>query len=127
DAGGTGAIRFGTALDPATGEVAADAETHRFVASDRFVYSHRPDDPPPSTVWVEVRRGPEGAGEAVQPPAPHALAEDALVIAFDVPAAALIDDFGIGEFQMRISLAEDDPPTAVGSFELVRAAPSASP
>lgn len=127
DAGPAAPIRFGTALDPATGEVAADAVTDRFVASDRFVYSHRPADPPPSTVWVEVRRGADGTGEAVQSPAPHALAEDALVIAFDVPASALIDDFGAGAFQMRIALADGDPPAAVGSFELVVASPSGSP
>lgn len=127
EAGPAAPIRFGTALDPATGEVAADAVTDRFVASDRFVYSHRPADPPPSTVWVEVRRGADGTGEAVQSPAPHALAEDALVIAFDVPASALIDDFGAGAFQMRIALADGDPPAAVGSFELVVASPSGSP
>lgn len=127
DAGPAASIRFGTALDPTTGEVAADAETDRFVATDRFVYSHRPADPPPSTVWVEVRRGADGTGEAVQSPAPHALAEDALVIAFDVPASRLIDVFGTGAFQMRISLAEGDPPAAVGSFELVAPSPSGSP
>ena len=121
-------IQFGTELDPATGEVAADAATDRFVTSDTFAYSYRPAEPPPSTVWVEVRRGADGSGEAVQPPAAHGLADDALVIAFEVPAAALFRDFGAGPFQMRIYLAEDAvAPDAVGSFELVETAPTTSP
>ncbi|HSK92611.1 MAG TPA: hypothetical protein VLA76_00980 [Candidatus Angelobacter sp.] len=120
-------VRFGTALDPTTGEVAADAATNRFVESDRFVYSYRPAEPPPPTVWVEVRHGSDGSGEAVQAPALHRLAADALVIAFDVPASALFDDFGPGPFQMRIYLREDAEPAAIGSFELVTAQPSPTP
>lgn len=120
-------IRFGTALDPATHEVAEDAETDRFVEGDPFVYSFRPDEPPPPTVWVEVRRNADGSGEAVQDPAPHGLADDALVIAFEVPAARLFADFGIGDYEMRIYLAEDEAPVATGSFELVAPGPSPSP
>lgn len=122
-----GVIRFGTALDPTTHEVAAGAETDRFVASDSFAYSFRPATPPPETVWVEVRRGTDGAGEAVQEPTAHGLAGDALVIGFEVPASALFDDFGTGAFQMRIYVAQDGEPVAAGSFELVAAEPSASP
>ena len=125
--GAPATIRFGTALDPATGEVAADTETSRFVETDAFAYSYRPADPPPTTVWVEVRRGADGAGEAVQRPSPHGLADDALVIAFQVEAAGLFTDFGPGPFQMRIYLVEDGPAVAVGSFELLGPAPSASP
>jgi hypothetical protein len=125
--GDPAAIRFGTALDPGTGEVSDQAETDRFVESDAFAYSYRPPEPPPATVWVEVRRGSEGDGEAVQAPAPHGLAADARVIAFEVPAAALFRDFGTGPFQMRIFLVEDDPPAAVGTFELIQPAPTASP
>ena len=121
------AIRFGTDLDPETGEVPAGAETDRFVESDRFAYSFRPVDPPPETVWVEVRRGVDGDGEAVQEPAPHDLASDALVIGFEVPAAALFEDFGTGPFQMRIYLAPDAEAAASGTFELVTTAPAASP
>jgi len=120
-------IRFGTALDPATQEVAVDAETDRFVGTDAFAYSYRPPEPPPTTVWVEVRRNADGSGEAVQAPAPHGLAEDARVIAFEVPASALFDDFGAGPFQMRIYLEEDGAPAATGSFELVGAEASPSP
>lgn len=119
------AIRFGTALDPATQEVAAGADTDRFVETDAFAYSFRPSDPPPTTVWVEVRRDADGGGDAVQDPAPHGLAEDARVIAFEVPAANLFADFGPGAYQMRIYLEEDGAAAATGSFELV--APAASP
>jgi hypothetical protein len=127
-AGAPATIRFGTALDPATGEVAAGAETDRFVETDAFAYSFRPADPPPTTVWVEVRRAADGSGEEVQPPLPHRLADDALVIAFQVEAAALFRDFlEPGPYQMRIYLVEGEPAAAVGSFELVRPAPSASP
>lgn len=127
DAGASQAIRFGTALDPATQEVAAEAATDRFVETDSFAYSFRPAEPPPTTVWVEVRRNADGAGEAVQEPAPHGLAEDARVIAFEVPAANLFADFGSGPFQMRIYLEDGGPAVATGAFELVAAAPSPSP
>jgi hypothetical protein len=126
--GAAAEIRFGTALDPATGEVADDAATDRFLESDAFAYSYRPDQPPPTAVWVEVRRESDGSGEAVQSPARHTLAEDALVIAFQVEAAALFRDFGgPGPYQMRIYLVEDEPPAAIGSFELIGTAPSPSP
>jgi hypothetical protein len=125
--GETAAIRFGTRLDPATGEVAADAETDRFVASDRFAYSFRPAVPPPETVWVEVRRGADGAGKAVQEPSPQSLAAGAPVIGFEVDASALFEDFGSGPFEMRIYLAPDGDAVASGSFELVATVPSASP
>ena len=51
-------ITFGTALDPATGEVAADARTERFAEGDTFVYSVAPSGsgPPPDRVYVEVER-----------------------------------------------------------------------
>lgn len=126
-AGAPGAIRFGTALDPATAEVASDAETDRFVVSDTFAYSYRTAEPPPAAVWVEVRRGADGAGEPVQEPAEHRLADDALVIAFAVPASALFEDFGTGPFQMRIYLARNETPAAVGSFELIAVSSSPSP
>lgn len=120
-------IRFGTARDPATQEVAVEAETDRFVEGDVFAYSYRPPEPPPTTVWVEVRRNADGSGEAVQPPAPHGLADDARVIAFEVLASALFEDFGGGAYQMRIYLEEDGAPAATGAFELVGVEPSPSP
>lgn len=120
-------IRFGTALDPSTGEVAVGAETARFVRDDVFAYSYRPTTPPPPTVWVEVRRGEDGSGDAVQPPAPHGLAADARVIAFEVPAANLFADFGPGSYQMRIFVAEEGPVAASGGFELVDEGAGPSP
>jgi hypothetical protein len=120
-------IRFGTALDPATQEVAEAAATSRFVAGDTFAYSFRPADPPPTEVWVEVRREADGSGEAVQEPVLHRLAEDALVIAFAVPAAHLFRDFGEGAFQMRIYLEQDGEPDATVSFELLTDATAPSP
>ena len=120
-------IRFGTALDPETHEVAVGAETDRFAPTDRFAYSYRPVDPPPETVWIEVRREADGSGETVQEPAPHRLAADALVIGFEVSAQNLLDDFGAGPFQMRIYLEPDSAPAATGSFEIVTTLPSASP
>ncbi len=120
-------IRFGTALDPETHEVAAGAETDRFVATDTFAYSFRPATAPPETVWVEVRRGADGAGDPVQEATAHRLATDALVIGFEVPAAALFEDFGTGAFQMRISLTPDAASVASGGFELVETAPSSDP
>jgi hypothetical protein len=119
-------IRFGTALDPTTQEVADSALTDRFVEGDQFAYSVRPPDPPPTTVWVEVRRNADGSGEAVQEPAPHGLAADARVIAFEVPAERLFADFGTGEFLMLIYLEADAAPAAIGSFELISPAPSPS-
>jgi hypothetical protein len=120
-------IRFGTALDPTTQEVAEGAATSRFVAGDTFAYSFRPAEPPPTEVWVEVRREADGSGEAVQEPALHRLAEDALVIAFAVPAANLFRDFGDGPFQMRIYLDENGEPAATGSFELLTEATAPTP
>src|SRR5680860_290311 len=39
---GLASIRFGTALDPVSGEVAAEAETNRFTSGDPFAYSVEP-------------------------------------------------------------------------------------
>ncbi len=125
--GPAASIRFGTALDPETHEVAEGAEAERFVATDTFAYSFRPATAPPETVWVEVRRGADGAGDPVQEAAAHQLAADALVVVFEVPATALFEDFGTGPFQMRIFLSPDGAPVASGAFELVPIAPSTSP
>ena len=61
-------VTFGTALDPATGEVAADARTERFAEEDTFVYSVTPSGSVPPTVFVEVERTDGGAAEVVQEP-----------------------------------------------------------
>jgi hypothetical protein len=115
----TVAIAFGSAIDPVTGEVSADATVTRFAPGDAFAYSARPDTPPPTTIYVEVRRTGDGATEIVQPASPQSLAAGARVIAYVVEASALVDDFGTGEFVMRIFTAPDEAPIAEGSFELV--------
>ncbi len=64
---GTAEIAFGTALDPASGEVATAARTDRFTAGDAFVYSVAAAEPP-AAVYVEVRRTGGGAVEIAQAP-----------------------------------------------------------
>lgn len=115
-------IVFGTAIDPVTGEVAEASRTDRFVDGDAFAYSVRPDDPPPSTIHVEVVRSSDD--RAVQPPSPQGLPDGATVIAFVVPAANLVRDFGEGRFEMRIYLDPAAAPIATGTFELIAPLPS---
>lgn len=120
------AIAFGTGLDAATGEVASDLRTGRFAAGDLFAYSVRPPGPPGTEqLYVEViRLGPDQTATAVQTPAPQGISPAADVIAYDVPADALIEAFGPGTYLMRIYLEPDGSPIAEGQFELV--APAAS-
>ncbi len=116
-------IAFGTAIDPVTGEVSLDSATATFRSGDDFAYSVRPADTPPRTIYVEVvRTAPDPA--TVQAPSPQTLPENAVVIAFVVPADALIADFGPGEYVMRIFAQPTEPPIAVGSFSLAAATPS---
>lgn len=123
------AISFGTALDPATGEVATDARRDRFSDGDLFAYSVPPAGTVPSAVYVEVLL----AADPAAPPLQEAVGVQALpnpeVIAFTVPAAALLADFGPGEYLMRIYADPAGDPIAEGAFELVGAAgsPAASP
>jgi hypothetical protein len=112
-------ISFGTAIDSVTGEVSVDAVMSRFAAGDPFAYSARPNTPPPTTIYVEVRRTSGESPEVVQPPSPQTLAEGAEVIAFVVPSADLIAAFGTGEFEMVISASPSSAPIARGTFELV--------
>ena len=117
-------IDFGTALDPATGQVAADAQTSRFADGDLFVYSVPPAGIIPDTIFVEVRRTGGGTVEPVQAPVGAQPLPDPTVIAFTVPAALLLADFGPGEYLMLIYADPAGDPIAEGSFELV--APPAS-
>ena len=129
-------IAFGTAIDPGTAEVAADARTDRFASQDAFAYSVRPAGPVPATIYVEVERTGGGPVEVVQGPADEwdqVVAPGSVTIAFSVPAANLLEVFGPGEYRMRIF---DDPaataPIAEGRFILVvdpvpASAPSGSP
>jgi hypothetical protein len=118
-------IVFGTALDPANGEVAVDALTARFAEGDTFAYSVRPTTPPPQTVYVEVRRTDDADGEVVQAAADAAqgLAPGVAIIAFAVPASNLFAVFGPGEYLMSIHLDPAVEPIAEGAFELVSPVP----
>jgi hypothetical protein len=119
------AITFGTALDPATGEVAADAQVSRFADGDTFVYSVAPAGTIPEAVYVEVRR--MGAAEPEQAPVEAQPLPNPEVIAFTVPADNLLDVFGPGEYLMLIYADPAGDPIAEGSFELVGPTVSASP
>lgn len=116
-------IAFGTALDPATGEVAAAARTDRFASGDAFAYSARPAGVIPTTVYVEVARTGGGTPEVVQAPDPgvgdQLLPEGATTIAFTVPAANLLTAFGPGEYRMRILYDPAGASVAEGDFVLV--------
>lgn len=118
-------IAFGTRLDTTTGEVAPDARVERFAAGDTFIYSVRPAEPPPQTVYVEVRRLGEG-GTVVQPAAALRLPEGAVVIAYSVPAANLVGEFGAGRYVMLILAEPTADPLARGEFELVTGEPAES-
>jgi hypothetical protein len=118
-------IAFGTAIDPATGEVAEDLRTSRFAAGDTFAYSMRPGVAIGETIYVEVLRiATDASAVPVQTPAPQGVEPGAEVIAFDPPADALLRDFGPGAYVMRIYLQQGGTPIAEGRFELV--APVAS-
>jgi hypothetical protein len=119
------AITFGTALDPAAGEVAADARTERFADGDTFVYSVAPSGTPPTAVYVEVRRTDGGVAEMVQAPVDAQQLPNPDVIAFSVPVADLLAVFGPGTYLMLIYADPADDPLAEGSFELI--APLVSP
>ena len=117
-------IAFGTAIDPATGEVAEDLRTSRFAAGDTFAYSIHPDVAFGSTVYVEVLQiATDASAVPVQTPAAQDLPNPE-AIAFTVPADALLRDFGPGAYVMRIYLQQGGTPIAEGRFELV--APVAS-
>ncbi len=119
-------IRFGTALDPATGEIASDAETARFAAGDTFAYSVTPSGSPPTEVYVEVRRVDGGPIETVQEPIGAQPLVDPRLIAFSVPADRLLADFGPGRYEMLIYAQPAEEPIAGGEFELI-GAESAAP
>jgi hypothetical protein len=122
-------VTFGTALDSATGQVAAAARSERFADGDPFVYSVPPSGDVPPVVFVEVRRTGGGVAETVQPPIEGQRLPNPEVIAFSVPAAALLADFGPGEYLMLIYTEPDGEPIAQGTFVLVgaTASPPASP
>ena len=124
---GPAAIAFGTALDPATGTVAADAATSTFAAGQTFAYSLDPGGRLPSAIYVGVTRTAGDAPAVVQSAAEEGeqtLAEDATTIAFDVPVDVLLDAFGPGVYEMAIYLDPTEAPIGIGTFTL--AAPASS-
>jgi hypothetical protein len=114
-------IVFGTALDPASGE--AIQATDRFAAGDLFAYSVRLAAPiGRDAVQVEVLRVDGDVLTVVQPPATQAVSAESRLIAFSVPADALLTAFGEGKFLMRIYTAAGQQPVAEGGFQLIGAA-----
>lgn len=124
-----GVIAFGTALDPATGTVLADAATSTFVPGQTFAYALDPEVSLPAAIYVEVERTAGGAQEVVQPAAPdgeQALAAGSTTIAFDVGVDALFSAFGAGTYEMTIYLDPTEAPIGVGTFTLSAEGPSES-
>ncbi len=120
-------IAFGTALDPASGQVADAARTERFVAGDIFSYSVPPDGAVPAAVYVEVRRVSGDTEEIAQEPVEPQPLPDPNVIAFRVPTEDLLAVFGPGTYLMLIYAEPAGEPIAEGTFELVSADSSAAP
>jgi hypothetical protein len=115
-------------MDAASGMVSAEAETNRFAAGDTFAYSVEAEGTVPATVYVGVERTSGGAQEVVQSAAEadQDLPDGATAIAFAVPAANLLRDFGPGEYRMTIFTDPTAAPIAEGTFVLVEVAPSSS-
>ena len=132
-ASGTGtspaAIVFGTSLDLTSGDVPPDARIARFAPGDTFAYSVPAGGAVPSTIYVGVERVGGGTAGVVQDAATEGMQPVPTgrpQIAFTVPATALIEAFGPGEFVMRIHLDPSEDPIAEGTFVLVGEPPSPS-
>ena len=121
-------IAFGTAIDAATGLVAAGSRTDRFTIEDTFAYSADLDGTVPDPVYVEVRRTSDPA-EVVQAPVDGQRLRPSGEIGFEVPADDLFEVFGPGDYLMLIYAEPDAQPIAEGSFVLVgtEESPSLSP
>ena len=123
-------IAFGTAIDPASGQVAESTRTDRFVTGETFAYSVAPGEGDvPAAVYVEVRRLGGAVEEIAQEPVDDQTLPDPTVIAFTVPTEDLLAVFGAGKYLMLIYAEPDGQPIAAGRFELVSAegSPAASP
>lgn len=120
-------IAFGTALDPASGQVADAARSERFVAGDIFSYSVAPAGAIPPSVYVEVRRTSGATEEIVQESVDRQPLPDPNVIAFRVPTDDLLAVFGPGTYLMLIYAEPAGEPIAEGTFELVSADATPAP
>jgi hypothetical protein len=120
------AIMFGTAIDPATGQVAEAARADTFTAGETFAYSVEPGAALADPVYVEVRRTGGGQVGVAQEAVEGQKLPDPRAIAFTVPVDDLLEAFGPGEYLMLIYAAAGGTgdPLAEGTFELVSAASS---
>jgi hypothetical protein len=118
-------IAFGTARDATT--LLTTEPTSTFRRGDPFAYSVKLDEPIVSgVIYVKVDR----VGETPATVQDWAEGEQNVdpqlaVISFEVPADNLVNEFGAGDYQMRISLQPAGEIIATGSFRLVEE-PSAS-
>ena len=113
------AIVFGTELS-AERVIPVGARTTSFERGDTFAYAVGGE--PADAVYVEVERADGGPLEVVQAPIEAQAIPDApALIGFTVPAAALLDAWGAGEYVMRIYLEPEGEPIAEGRFVLAEA------
>ena len=111
-------ITFGTARDGTSLAVSEPASTFR--RGDPFAYSVQLADPiGVDTIYVRVDRVEESP-ETVQDwsNGDQRLDPSLSVISFEVPSDVLLNDFGAGDYEMRISLTPAGSILALGSFRL---------
>ena len=122
-------ITFGTAIDPATGQVAEGSRAETFTAGQTFAYSVAPGAALADPVYVEVRRTGGGEVGVAQEAIDKQDLPDPRAIAFTVPVDDMLEAFGGGEYLMLIYAAPGggDAPLATGTFELVSAEASSAP
>lgn len=111
-------IDFGTARDATTLAVTEPVSTFR--RGDPFTYSVQLADPVGvDTIYVRVDRVGESPETVQDWSDGDQLVDPTLpVISFQVPADALLDVFGAGDYEMRISLAPAGSILALGQFRL---------
>jgi hypothetical protein len=122
--GGLLPIVFGTEL---TDErvVPVRARTTSFERGITFAYAVDGAEPA-EAIYVEVERTGGGRLETVQEPVDaQSIPNAPALIGFTVPADNLLNEWGPGEYLMRIYLEPDAAPIAEGRFVLVE--PAASP
>ena len=119
-------VAFGTALDTVTGQ--ATNLTSRFRAGDRIAYSVQlATAPGVDSILVEVVRLDSPNGTVVQRPSKQGISATSRIVAFTftAPTAELLNKWGPGDYEMRISFPSATTPFAKGRFTLVET-PTAS-
>jgi hypothetical protein len=112
-------ITFGRALDAGTLEAVEPTGTYH--RGDTFAYSVTLAEPAGAdAVYVRVDRV-NGTRETVQDwtDGEQIINPGAATVGFEVAADALLDAFGPGRYEMRMSLTPNGEVLAAGSFELV--------